>query len=154
TPTQHAVFPPPPNLHLPRPTPLSSITTHPYESPSTLREALISAFYLSNRQQTLELLERFGKNSWLVHNRVLEDELRAVEQELVRCREETQGVNRGRKALQTGRKGEVEGLEAEWRRGVGRVVDVGVGLGEVERERVGVLREGVREGGRKGGRGE
>ena len=77
-----------------------------------------------------------------MHNSVLEDELRALEKELVQCREETTGVNRERKQLQVGAKEEMEGLEREWRRGVGRVVEVEVGLGELEMERVRLLREG------------
>lgn len=67
-------------------------------------------------------------------NAALEDELREVEEGLVRMREEVAGVNRERKRMQEGGRKEVCGGEEEWRGGVGRLVEVllgeeGVGKG-------------------------
>ena len=55
---------------------------------------------------------------------------------------EMEGVNRSRKGAQEGVRGEMEGLEAAWRGGVGRVVEVevageGVRRGILERRRGG-----------------
>lgn len=75
-------------------------------------------------------------------NSQLEDLLRGVEKELVEAREAVEGVNRERKGAQEGRRGEMEGLERGWRKGVGRVVEVEVEVGRVEERRRGVLREG------------
>ena len=59
-------------------------------------------------------------------------------------REEVTRVNRERKGVQTGRKGEMEGLERAWREGVGRKLEVQVALGDMEGERISLLREGAR----------
>ncbi|KAG7009340.1 hypothetical protein G7Y79_00003g012080 [Physcia stellaris] len=151
----HPLLPPPPSSHR---TPaldleqtrlanspsshLKAISTTHYESPSTPSELRVSAFYLSKRAQNLELLERYGKNSWLVHNSVLEEELRAVEKELVETREEVLGVNRERKRFQVRGGDEMVGLERGWKEGVGRTVEVQLAVGALEGERRKVLRAG------------
>lgn len=70
----------------------------------------------------------------------MEDVLRGVERELVGTREAVEAVNRGRKGEQEGERAELEGGERGWREGVGRVLEVMVGVGEVEGEWRGVLR--------------
>lgn len=75
-------------------------------------------------------------------NSQLEDILRDVERELVGVRARTEGVNRERKGVQERGRGALEGGEREWREGVGRVVEVQLGVGEREGEWRGVLREG------------
>ncbi len=120
--------------------PFSAIDTSRYEAPAdsdspdvnTLRQAYISSSYLIHRQQTLALLEEFGKNAWLVHNSQLEDILRRLEKEVLETKEEVEAVNRERKRDQEGKRDEIEGLERDWREGIGRVLEVGVGVGEVE----------------------
>ena len=109
-----------------------------------LKAAYTNAAYLTKRLQTLELLEGFGKNAWLVGNSQLEDVLREVERELVGTREEVEGVNRERKGAQEGRKGELEGLEQAWRAGVRGGLDVLVANRGVEERIKEALREGVR----------
>lgn len=116
------------------------IDTSRYEAPAdsdspdvnTLRQAYVSSSYLVQRQQTLALLEDFGKNAWLVHNSQLEDVLRRLEKEVLETKEEVEAVNRERKREQEGKRDEIEGLERDWREGIGRVLEVGVGVGEVE----------------------
>lgn len=75
-------------------------------------------------------------------NSQLEDILRDVERELMEVRARTEGVNRERKGVQEGGRGALEGGEREWRVGVGRVVEVQLGVGEREGEWREVLREG------------
>ena len=94
------------------------------------------------RVQSLELLEKWGRNKWLVGNWEVEGELGALEGELAVCRGEVEGVNRERKGGQEGVRGGLEGLEEEWRGGVEGVIKVGVETARVEGERRGVLRGG------------
>ena len=94
------------------------------------------------RVQSLELLEKWGKNKWLVGNWETEEVLGGLERELGVVRGEVEGVNRERKGRQEGGRGRMEGLEEEWREGVRGVVEVGVETGKVEGERRGVLRGG------------
>ena len=96
------------------------------------------------RVQSLELLEKFGRNKWLVGNWEVEGELGALERELVGVRGEVEGVNRERKGYQEGGRGRMEGLEGEWRGSVEGVVRVGVETGRVEGE----VREELRRRGR------
>lgn len=77
----------------------------------------------------------------MVGNDRLEDVLRGVEGELVECRERTEAVNRARKAGQEGKRAQIEGLEAEWARGLGRVLETELAVREVEGEVRRVLRE-------------
>jgi pre-mRNA-splicing factor SPF27 len=111
---------------------------------STLKAAYTNSAYLTKRLQALELLDQFGKNAWLVANSQLEDMLREVEKELVETRGSVEGVNRERKGVQEGGRGQLEGGERLWREGVGRVVETEVAVGEVE----GRWREGLRGKGR------
>ena len=66
--------------------------------------------------------------------------LGALERELEGVKGEVVGVNRERKGGQEGGRGALEGLESEWRGGVGRLVEAEVGVREVE----GALREKLR----------
>lgn len=65
-------------------------------------------------------------------NAQLEDVLRAYEKELVETRKAVTEVNRERKGMQEGRRGEVEGLERAWREGVRGCLEVEVGVRGVE----------------------
>ncbi|KAL9597161.1 MAG: hypothetical protein Q9219_005327 [cf. Caloplaca sp. 3 TL-2023] len=121
-----------------------SETAEEEQTADLLRQAYASAHYLRHRGQHLELLNRFGKNAWLVGNAQLEDILKGVERELVGVREEVERVNRGRKAQQEAGRGEMEGLEKGWREGVGRCVEVEVEVERLEGRRREVLREGAR----------
>ena len=63
--------------------------------------------------------------------------LTVAEKELVGLRGEVEAVNRERKAGQEGGRKELEGLEEDWREGVGRVLEVQVAVGRLEEERRG-----------------
>ncbi|KAF2197386.1 hypothetical protein GQ43DRAFT_381118 [Delitschia confertaspora ATCC 74209] len=92
----------------------------------TLQKAYTSSSYLSSRLTELSLLERFGKNAWLIGNSQLEDILKSIEGELAEVRGELEGVDATRRAQQDAVRGEVETLEATWKRGVGRVLETEV----------------------------
>lgn len=109
---------------------------------TTLQKTHTASTYLHARAQHLALLDTYGKNAWLVGNARLEDLLKGLEAEVVGVRGEVEGVNVERRRGQERAKGEMEGLEAGWREGVGRVLRVEVAGGEVE----GRLREGLRGG--------
>ena len=76
----------------------------------------------------MELLDQFGKNAWLVGNSQLEDVLRGVEKDLVETRKRIEALNRERKGMQEAERPELEGGEREWREGVGRVMEVEMGI--------------------------
>ena len=98
---------------------------------TTLRRAYSTSTHLSARLHNLALLESFGKNAWLIGNAQLEDILRSLEKELVETKERVEEVNKERYDIQEGVKGEMEGLEASWRGGVGRLVEVEVAAEEI-----------------------
>jgi pre-mRNA-splicing factor SPF27 len=129
-------------------------TTSPHsdeKTPATLvawREALQKAYtsqsYLVGRTTNLALLEKYGKNAWLIGNAQLEDVLRELEKELAERKAEIDGVVIERKSAQEAVGGEVKGLEEAWKRGVGRVLETEVAA---EAMRAGILdrrREGAR----------
>jgi len=93
---------------------------------SKLQRAYGLHTYLSARSQHLSLLEAYGKNAWLIGNSQLEEELRSVEKELAEVKEQVENVNRQRASAQEGARGEMEGLEEAWKKGVGRMVEVQV----------------------------
>ncbi|KAK8190174.1 Pre-mRNA-splicing factor SPF27 [Phyllosticta capitalensis] len=89
---------------------------------AALQTAYTSSAHLETRLTNLSLLERFGKNAWLVSNSQLEAELRAVEAELAAAKNQVEAVEAARRDKQAGVKGEMDVLEATWREGVARVV--------------------------------
>ncbi|KAE8454072.1 hypothetical protein EG329_007850 [Mollisiaceae sp. DMI_Dod_QoI] len=118
------------------------------KSPDAWREALqrayISQSYLSSRLTNLSLLEKYGKNAWLVGNAQLEDILRGLERELDERKKEIDLVVVERKTAQEAVGGEMKGLEEGWKRGVGRVLEVEVAAEGVRREILERRREGAR----------
>jgi len=109
-------------------------SSSPSDAHTYLSTALTSTSYLTQRALSLSLLERFGKNAWLVSNSQIEYELRAIETELLQVRDKVEAVEERRRGMQEGVRGEVEGLESAWREGVGRAVEVEVAGWGVERE--------------------
>jgi len=121
------------------------------KSPETLiawREALQKAYtsqsYLVGRTTNLALLEKYGKNAWLIGNSQLEAVLRELERELAERKVEIDGVVIERKNAQEAVGGEVKGLEEAWKRGVGRVLETEVAAEGLRREILGRRREGAR----------
>jgi pre-mRNA-splicing factor SPF27 len=118
-------------------------TNSPTTYRSTLQQAYASSTHLHTRNQNLALLEQFGKNAWLVGNAQLEDILRGVERELVDARQQTEEVNKQRKAGQEGVRGEMEGLESAWKKGVRGVVETEIAAEGLRLEILRQMREGV-----------
>ncbi|KAK7525952.1 Pre-mRNA-splicing factor SPF27 [Phyllosticta citriasiana] len=101
---------------------------------AALRAAYTSSAHLSTRLTNLSLLEKFGKNAWLVSNAQLEAELRAVEAELAAAKADVEAVEAARRDAQARVKGEVEILGATWREGVARVVRTEAAVEGLRRE--------------------
>jgi pre-mRNA-splicing factor SPF27 len=128
-------------------------TTSPHsdeKNPETLiawREALQKAYtsqaYLVGRTTNLALLEKYGKNAWLIGNSQLEDVLRGLERELAERKAEIDVVIIERKNAQEAVGGEVKGLEEAWKRGVGRILETEVAAEGVRREVLELRRDGA-----------
>jgi pre-mRNA-splicing factor SPF27 len=100
----------------------------------TLQTAYTSSTYLSGRISNLPLLEDHGRNVWLIANYQLEGILRQLEKELEELKSATENVNKSRKAGQEDSRGEITGLEETWKRGIGRILEVEVGVEEIRQQ--------------------
>ncbi|KAH6621744.1 Pre-mRNA-splicing factor SPF27 [Boeremia exigua] len=111
---------------------------------AALRQANTSSEYVQARLTQLGLLEKFGKNAWLVGNAQLEDVLKGIEAELADVRRQHEEVETARRAQQDNVHGEIKTLEETWKAGVGRVLETEVaaeGLKQqiLERRRAGAV---------------
>ena len=113
------------------------------ETAEALQRAYTASTYVSTRNTNLTLLDAFGKNSWLIGNAQLEDELRAIEQELADTKTEIDHVVVARKSAQEEVAGEMTGLGETWKRGVGRVLETEVAAEGLRREILERRRAGV-----------
>jgi pre-mRNA-splicing factor SPF27 len=93
---------------------------------TALRQAYTSAEYVGARLTQLGLLEKFGKNAWLVGNAQLEDVLTRIEAELADVRTQHEEIGVLRRTQQEAVAGEVRTLEETWKKGVGRVLETEV----------------------------
>ncbi|KAF1931129.1 uncharacterized protein M421DRAFT_90220 [Didymella exigua CBS 183.55] len=91
-----------------------------------LTQAHTSAEYVQGRLTQLGLLEKFGKNAWLVGNAQLEDLLRGLEADLVDVRGQHDDVATLRRTQQEAVLGEIKTLEHTWKQGLGRVLETEV----------------------------
>ncbi|OAA42845.1 BCAS2 family protein [Beauveria brongniartii RCEF 3172] len=128
-------------------TPLAPLDLARYEAPEPLpasasaaaqrlplERALVSASYLAARNQNLKLLDRAGRNAWLLGNYHVEAELRSLEAELAATRREMDLVNAARAARQNDVKAEMQGLEETWRTRVGKVLETEVAVDELRQQ--------------------
>ncbi|RMZ67583.1 bcas2 family [Pyrenophora seminiperda CCB06] len=109
-----------------------------------LKKAYTSSEYVEARLTQLGLLEKFGKNAWLVGNSQLEDILKGIEAELVDVRKQHEEVEMLRRSQQDSVNGEIKTLEETWKKGLGRVLETEVaaaGLKQqiMEQRRAGAL---------------
>ncbi|KAE9378025.1 BCAS2 family protein [Stipitochalara longipes BDJ] len=109
-----------------------------------LQKTYTSQSYLVGRTTNLALLEKYGKNAWLIGNAQSEDVLRGLEKEFAERKAEIDGVVIERKNAQEAVGGEVKGLEETWKRGVGRVLETEVAAEGVRKEILERRREGAR----------
>lgn len=91
-----------------------------------LEQAYTSSEYVQARLAQLGLLEKFGKNAWLVGNAQLGDVLTRIEAELVDVRKQHDDEESLRRSQQEGVHGEIKTLEDTWKKGVGRVLETEV----------------------------
>lgn len=91
-----------------------------------LKQAYTSSEYVQARLTQLGLLEKFGKNAWLVGNSQLEDVLKRIETDLAHVRKQHEEVDALRRTQQESVHGEIKTLEETWKRGVGRVLETEV----------------------------
>jgi pre-mRNA-splicing factor SPF27 len=91
-----------------------------------LKQAYTSSEYVEGRLTQLGLLEKFGKNAWLVGNSQLEDILKSIEAELADVRKQQDEVESMRRSQQESVQGEIQTLEETWKKGVGRVLETEV----------------------------
>ncbi|KAM0454683.1 hypothetical protein ACHAPV_005565 [Trichoderma viride] len=99
-----------------------------------LSNAFVSSSYLSSRAQNLKLLEVHGRNAWLLSNYHLEDQLRSLERDLADTKRDIDLVNAARASRQTDVKAEMQGLEQNWRAGVGRVLETEIAVQELKEQ--------------------
>ncbi|KAF1848872.1 uncharacterized protein K460DRAFT_364822 [Cucurbitaria berberidis CBS 394.84] len=93
---------------------------------TALKQAYTSSEYVQGRLTQLGLLEKFGKNAWLVGNSQLEDILKGIEAELADVRKQQEEVEMIRRSRQENVHGEITTLEETWKKGVGRVLETEV----------------------------
>ncbi|KAJ9611099.1 hypothetical protein H2200_004282 [Cladophialophora chaetospira] len=99
-----------------------------------LRTAYISSTFLSDRHVNLQLLDEFGKNAWLIGNSQTEEILQGLERGLAGLKSETENVNKARKAAQEHSKGELLTLQENWKRGIGKILEIQVASDELRRQ--------------------
>lgn len=99
-----------------------------------LANAFVSSSYLSSRAQNLTLLDAHGRNAWLLSNYHLEDQLRSLERDLADTKRDIDLVNAARASRQTDVKAEMQGLEQNWRAGVGRVLETEIAVQELKEQ--------------------
>ncbi|KAL6791667.1 breast carcinoma amplified sequence 2 [Trichoderma sp. SZMC 28012] len=99
-----------------------------------LSNAFISSSYLSSRAQNLSLLDSHGRNAWLLSNYHLEAELRGIERDLAATKRDMDLLNAARASRQNEVKGEMQGLEQNWREGVGRVLETEIAVQELREQ--------------------
>lgn len=97
-----------------------------------LANAFVSASYLSSRTENLALLDRHGRNAWLLANYHLESDLRSLEKDLTDTKREIDLVNAARTRRQTDVRAEMQGLEENWRSGVGKVLETEIAVEELK----------------------
>ncbi|OAA59480.1 BCAS2 family protein [Cordyceps fumosorosea ARSEF 2679] len=114
------------------PLPTSSAPAASLRGP--LERAQVSAAYLAARNQNLRLLDRGGRNAWLLVNYHAETELRTLEAELAAARREVDLVNAARRARQDEVAAEMRGLEEGWRARVGRVLETEIAVEELRQQ--------------------
>ncbi|KAF2732903.1 hypothetical protein EJ04DRAFT_301116 [Polyplosphaeria fusca] len=108
-----------------------------------LRKAYTSSEYVGARLTELGLLEKFGKNAWLVGNSQLEDILKRIETELADVRKQQDEVEGVRTSQQQAVAGELAALEDTWQKGVGRMLETEVAAEGLKQQILDMRRAGA-----------
>lgn len=121
--------------------PLSPLDISRYEAhdapsapdlPPVLAKSAVSQAYLEARLAHLSLLDRHGKNAWLLGNHALEAELAALERDLAAAKRDVDILNIERRRRQEEVRGEMLMLEETWKKGVGRVLETELAVEELK----------------------
>ncbi|MCJ1288201.1 hypothetical protein MMC26_007556 [Xylographa opegraphella] len=97
------------------------------------QDSYASSVHLQTRLQNLMLLNQFGKNAWLIGNAQLEGILKEIERKLLETKEQIGEVGQIRQFTQEGVKREMDGLCEEWKKGIGRLVEVQLAIEQAGR---------------------
>ncbi|OHE94021.1 breast carcinoma amplified sequence 2 [Colletotrichum orchidophilum] len=106
----------------------------------SLQKAYISYAYLDTRAQNLNLLEKWGKNAWLIGNWGLENELKGFERDLAETKRLIDVLTVARRRQQEAVAAEMKGLEENWKKGVGRTLETEIAVEQLRREVVEEMR--------------
>lgn len=88
--------------------------------------------HLDGRRLNLELMQQFGANSWKVHNQHLEAFLAKTQQEVAEVKRRIETVNRDRKLNQQAAAAELSRLNAKWREGVRKNMEIEAACGNLQ----------------------
>ncbi|KAL0942515.1 bcas2 family protein [Colletotrichum truncatum] len=99
-----------------------------------LRKAYTSFSYLQIRAQNLALLDKWGKNAWLIGNWGLENELKTLERDLSETKRQIDVLTVARRRQQEEVAAEMKGLEENWKKGVGRTLETEIAVEQLRRE--------------------
>ncbi|KAK1983257.1 breast carcinoma amplified sequence 2 [Colletotrichum cereale] len=99
-----------------------------------LQKAYISYTYLDTRAQNLKLLDKWGKNAWLIGNWELENELKALEHDLAETKRLIDVLTVARRRQQEEVAAEMKGLEETWKKGIGRTLETEIAIEQLRRE--------------------
>ncbi|KAI3532561.1 breast carcinoma amplified sequence 2 [Colletotrichum melonis] len=100
----------------------------------SLQKAYISYAYLDTRAQNLNLLDKWGKNAWLIGNWGLENELKGFERDLAETKRLIDVLTVARRRQQEEVAAEMKGLEENWKKGVGRTLETEIAVEQLRRE--------------------
>ncbi|KAK1654343.1 Pre-mRNA-splicing factor SPF27 [Colletotrichum phormii] len=100
----------------------------------SLQKAYISYAYLDTRAQNLNLLDKWGKNAWLIGNWGLENELKGFERDLAETKRLIDVLTVTRRRQQEEVAAEMKGLEENWKKGVGRTLETEIAVEQLRRE--------------------
>ncbi|RCI12681.1 hypothetical protein L249_1002 [Ophiocordyceps polyrhachis-furcata BCC 54312] len=99
-----------------------------------LEASYVSAEYLALRGRNLSLLDSHGVNAWLLHNHHLDSIRDRTERQRRDVAAEVDVVNATRQSLQVAAKAELDALDREWRKTVGRVLETELDVCRLEAE--------------------
>lgn len=101
---------------------------------NALQKAYAQSSYLTWREMNLGMLEKYGKNSWLISNSQLEHILKQLEVELAETKKtlvEEEGI---RKTQQEAVAGEMLGLEESWKKGIGKIIETELAVEDLRQQ--------------------
>ncbi|RDA87182.1 hypothetical protein CP532_4253 [Ophiocordyceps camponoti-leonardi (nom. inval.)] len=99
-----------------------------------LEASYVSAEYLALRGRNLALLDAHGVNAWLLHNHHLDAIRSRLERRRSDVAAEIDVVNEARQSLQLAAKAELDALDREWRKTIGRVLETELDVFRLEAE--------------------